>query len=392
MPGRRGRAGGVRGTFRIGSVLGIPVNINPSWFLLLILVVSMLATRVFPDVIGDQPAWVIWLLSFASVLVFFASLVLHELGHSVVARYFDIPVKSITLFVLGAVAQTARESRRPSHEFLMAAAGPAVSILLSGLFMVGWWVTGTGDSVLSQVCYWLWLTNFAVGIFNLIPAFPMDGGRLLRAMLWGITGNYRRSTRYAAFAGRGFAYALIGIGALVMLRVPGLFEEFSPLSGVQFLLLGVFLNMAARQGDMQSGVLEFLAGFRVSDVMLRDIPAEMSSTTVREALSGSLVGYGPSRDWLLVSDNGRFAGLASRMSLQTVPDERSDLIRVADVSIPTDRLTSVPPDETLNEVLQRMDADGMPVMMVVEDGQVSGLIHRGLVIGLMQGRREFGFG
>ena len=140
MPGRRGRAGGVRGTFRIGSVLGIPVNINPSWFLLLILVVSMLATRVFPDVIGDQPAWVIWLLSFASVL-FFASLVLHELGHSAVARYFGIPVRGITLFALGAVAQTTHETRRAGQEFLLAAAGPAVSILIAGVFMVVWLLT-----------------------------------------------------------------------------------------------------------------------------------------------------------------------------------------------------------------------------------------------------------
>lgn len=382
----------MRGTFRIGSILGIPVGINVSWFFLLILVVGSLATQVFPEIFGDQPTWVIWLLALASVLVFFASLVLHELGHSVVARYFDIPVKSITLFILGAVAQTTRESRRASHEFLMAAAGPAVSILLAGLFMVLWWLTGGGDNTLSNVLWWLWMMNFVVGIFNLIPAFPMDGGRLLRAGLWGLLGNYRRATRWASLVGRGFAFTLIGLGILVMARIPGFFQEFGPLSGVQFLLLGLFLNMAARQGDIQSGVLDFLGGYRVADVMLRDIPAESASTTVRAALDGPLAGYGAAREWLLVSDNGHFAGLAARAALQQVPDDRSGSTQVADVSIPTDRLTAVPPDEPLNEVLQRMDAYNMPVMMVVEDGQVSGLIHRGLVVGLMRGHRELGVG
>jgi Zn-dependent protease len=382
----------VRGSIRIGRILGIPIGINPSWFLLLLLVVITMATQVFPDVFGDEPAWMIWLLTLGTVLVFFASLVAHELGHSLIARYFDIPVRSITLFVLGAVAQTTRESRRASHEFLMAAAGPAVSILLAGLFMVLWFVTGQGGNTFSKICALLWSMNFVVGIFNLVPAYPMDGGRLLRAGLWALLGSYRRATRWAALVARLMAAVLIGLGVLIMLRLPGGFDEYSPLFGVQLVFLGLFINIAARQGDAQSGLLDFLSGYHVADVMLSDVPVEPAYTTVREALAGPLAGYGPAREWLFVSDEGRFAGLAARVALQAVPDDQSLFTRVGQVLIPRERLRAVAPRETLSETLQRMEAEEAPVMMVVEDGEVSGLIHRGLIMNVMNRRRGVAVG
>ena len=382
----------MRGSIRLGRILGIPVAVNPSWVLILLLVVTTLATEVFPARFADRPPWVHWLLAAGAALLFFAAMVLHELGHSVVARYFDIPVRGITLFLLGAVAQTTRETRRPAHEFLMAAAGPAVSILVAGVFMVLWFLTGRGASALAPVWEWLWLTNVVVGLFNMMPAYPMDGGRVLRAALWALLGNERRATHWSALVGQGFAFLLMGIGGLIVLRAPGGFATFHPFGGMQFILIGLFISYAARQSDIQSGLLDYLGGYRVADVMLRDVPAALATTTVREALAGPLAGYGAAREWLLASDGGRFVGLAPRSALQMLAEERRYTTRVADLLIPAERLRSVRPEEPLSEVLQRMEAEQTPVLAVVENGQVVGIVHRGQITALMRTRRSPGTG
>lgn len=376
----------MRRFIRIGRLLGIPIGVNPSWFLLLVLVVSLLATQAFPEALHDTPPWLLWLLALGGGLLFFASMVLHELAHSVMARFFGVPVRSITLFVLGAVAQTARETRRPGHEFLIAIAGPVVSILISGVFMVLWLLTGRGTTPVSLLCEWLWLANFAVGLFNMVPAFPMDGGRVLRSVLWGFSGNYRRATRWAALVGRGFALTLVGVGVLVAVQAPW-FDRLHPVSGVQFVLVGLFINVAARQSDLQSGILDLLSGYRVADAMLRDVPVLLSSATVEEALAGPMAGYGPAHEWLFVSDGEHFVGLAARAALLTIPEERRPHTTVGEALIPRERLQATSPGEPLHEVLQRMDSEETPVMVVVQDGQVTGLIHRGLLLGLMPRRR-----
>ncbi len=376
------------GSFRIGRILGIPVVVNPSWFLLLALIVFIFGDQVYPQLFRDQAAWTSWALALGTALIFFASMVLHELGHSLIARHFDIPVRSITLFVLGAVAQTTRETRGPGQEFLLAVAGPVVSFLLAGVFMVLWFVTGMGEGVATQVFVQLWLANFAVGLFNLLPAYPMDGGRVLRSALWGLLGNQRRATHWAALVGRTFGLVLATIGVLAMLRVPGIFAAMNPITGVQFLLLGLFLNYAAGQSDAHSDVLDILSRYRVADIMTRDVPAALAGTSVREALYGPLSGYGPDRDWLLVSDGDRFVGLAPRPALQSVPEERWDTARLADVALPAGQLHAAAPDELLSEVVQRMDANGVPVFVVVDGGQVVGVLHRGQIAPLMHVRRE----
>ncbi len=377
----------MRGSFRIGRILRIPVEVNPTWFLLLALVVSVLATQVFAEQFNGQPWWVQWLFALGTAVIFFFSMVLHELGHSVIARLYGIPVRSITLFALGAVAQTTRETRRPHQEFLMAVAGPVVSLLLAGAFMLVWFAAGSADSLLANVAAWLWLTNFAVGVFNLIPAYPMDGGRVLRAALWGITGSARRATRWASLVGRGFAYALMALGFLVAIQVPGILEgRINPFSGAQFILVGLFINFAARQSDIQSVMLDKLSRHRVGDIMLRDLPVVMSTSTVRDALLGPLIGYGPSREWVLVSDGTGLVGLVTRAALGSVPEEQWGAARVGDLMLPRERLQSVATSEGLDEAVQRMDADELPLLIVVEAGEVAGIVHRGQIAALVASR------
>jgi Zn-dependent protease len=377
----------VRGSFRIGAIFGIPITVNLTWFLLLAMVLTYLGTGGF----GDRPAWLSWTAAILTALLFFASLVLHELGHSVVARYLDIPVRGITLFVLGAVAQTTRESRTAGHEFLLAIAGPVVSILVGGVFMVGWLLAHDLDPLLAGVFWWLWLMNILVGLFNLLPAYPMDGGRVLRSVLWALSGNRRRATHWAALAGRGFAMVLIAAGLVIALRLVEL-EGVSLFSGVQFILLGIFLNFAAGESDLHAGVLDSLSHSRAADVMIRDVPVARATTTTAEALAGPLAGYGPTRDWLLISADDHFAGLAPRAALEAVPEERRFHTYVGDLVLPRASIGSTRPEEGLDEVLQRMDTEQTPVVVVVDGGQVTGVLHRGLVLGAWQRRRRNGRG
>lgn len=364
------------GSFRIGRIFGIPITINLTWFLLLGLVLTHLGAAGFG--FGRWSAWVTWTAAAATALLFFASLVLHELGHSLMARYLGIPVRGITLFILGAVAQTTRESRTALHEFFLAAAGPAVSILIAGVFMVGWLLTRELDTLFATVCWWLWLMNFTVGIFNLAPAYPMDGGRILRALLWALTGNRRRATHWAARTGQGIALLLVGLGLLLILGRAQQ-EEMGPLGGMQLVLLGFFLFITAGQSDIHSAVLDALSRLRAADVMIRDVPVAFATTTAAEALAGPLAGYGPRRDWLLISADERFAGLASRAALEAVPEEQRHHTHAGELVIPPTSLRAVAPDEPLDEVLQRMDTEQLPVFVVVEDGQVTGVLHRGLI-------------
>ena len=367
----------MRGTIQIGRVLGIPIGIHFTWFLPLIFVLTMLATRFYPEVLPREGAWLHWTLAAATGLIFFACVVLHELGHSVVARYFNIPVRSITLFMLGGVAQITRDAAKPLPELLMALAGPAVSILLGGVFMVLWYYGGQGANAPSTMWEWLWIMNLGVGIFNMLPAFPMDGGRVLRASLWGVTHSLARATTVAIWVTRALAWTLIGFGALSALESPLLPFQIGFAGGVQFVLIGWFLLLYAGSSLRQARVLDTLAGHTVRDVMVREVPAVYLQTTAREMLSGPLAGYGPGRDWVFVSGGDRFAGIAPRAAVERVPEDRQDSVVAADLIIPAAMLRPIAPEATLADVLHQFQDHEVRVLPVVDDGEVIGLVHEG---------------
>jgi Zn-dependent protease/CBS domain-containing protein len=367
----------MRGTIQIGRLLGIPIGVHFSWFVPLVLVLGLLATRFYPEVLPTDSAWVHWTLAALTGLLFFACIVLHELGHSVVARYFGIPVQSITLFVLGGVAQITRDAKKPGPELLMAVAGPAVSILLGGLFMGLWWFMGQGTTAASTMWEWLWIMNLALGIFNMLPAFPMDGGRVLRATLWGVTRNFRRATRMAVWVGRALAWALICLGFLWTFESRLLPFQAGPMAGVQFLLIGWFLLMYAGSSLRQTELLAELDRVPVRAVMVRDIPAVYVHTTARHLLNGAMAGYGPGRDWAFVSGDDRFAGVVSRATVERVPESEQDMRAAADLMVSVASLRPIGPDESLAEVMQRFQEQNVRVIPVVDGGEVVGLVHDG---------------
>lgn len=368
---------GVRSTIRLGRVFGIPIGIDPSWFLLLGLVVSVLAFQIYPEVHPGEELWVRLALAGVGGVLFFACIVLHELGHSAVARYYGIPVKNITLFLLGGVAQITRDAKKPLAELLMALAGPCVSILLGGVFMLVWLVSGRGTTSISVMWEWLWVMNISLGIFNLAPAFPMDGGRVLRASLWGITRNFVRATRWAVWTSRVLASALMVFGLVVALGNSRLGIGLSAPNGLWLTFIGFFLLRNANLSLKQVKLLDSLAGHRVESVMLRDLPALVGSTTVREALAGPLLGYGPQREWAFISGDGRFLGVLPRSLALSVPDEQWSTRVVRDVMIPAATLQPTTPDETLADVFQTFQEGDIHIQPVVQAGQVIGLVHEG---------------
>ena len=220
-------------SFRIGRVFGIPIEINASWG-----VIFLLLTFVLAQAFGDsQLRWPVaqrWIVAMAMTILFFMSVLTHELSHSVLARRQGIPVHGITLFIFGGVSRLSREPEGPWKEFVIAVIGPVSSLLLAAIFGGAWYALGSGDSTLEVMLFLLAWSNLSLGVFNILPGYPLDGGRVLRAAIWAITGSHQRATRVAARAGQ-------AIGAIAVLLGISIGVMIEPVNGVWIAIVGGFL-------------------------------------------------------------------------------------------------------------------------------------------------------
>lgn len=225
-------------SLRLGRIFGIPIEINISWVLVFLLLTYLLAGQ-FDDVRLRWPVAQRWTVAMITVVLIFLSVLAHELSHSVMALSKGIPVRSITLFVFGGVSRLDREPQRPFIEFMVALVGPLLSIVLAALFGGVWFLLGRGDSPVEVILLLLAWTNLSLGLFNLVPGYPLDGGRLLRAGIWGITGNRRKATRIAAGMGQAVGVAMVvgGVSLAVF---------YEPVDGVWLGIVGMFLFSMAR--------------------------------------------------------------------------------------------------------------------------------------------------
>lgn len=371
---------------RLGSLLGIPILVNPSWFLLLGLVTWLLAAQIFPSSLRDASAVTYFAMAVVSVLLFFSSIVLHELAHSVVAKAYRIPVKSITLFIFGGVAHITREAKRPGAELLMAAAGPITSLLLGFAFLGLWWVLGANDHrPIDHVLFWLALTNGALAVFNMIPAFPMDGGRVFRSLVWLISRNFYSSTLVAAWTGRGIAWLGMGAGILAVMGTNVVIAS-NPIGGVWLILIGLFLENAARQSLLQTKVVRTLERYRASDLMLPDPPVVPRDTTI-ERLARGVLDLNP-RVCYFVEDQGRLAGIISSYQMVEVPRPAWETTTAGQAMVPADRLLPVDPERLASDVLLDMENHDATHFPVVRDGRVIGVIGRDRILTVL---RQAGF-
>ena len=305
---------------------GIRIGVDYSWFFVLFLIILWLS-GFYRDVLGaDQSDSDPYLLAVASALAFFGSILLHELGHAVAASRHGIPITEITLWLFGGVARMSKDSDSPGTEFKIAAAGPAVTLVLAALCTaVGIAAAGAGAfweavrldsdadiSGLLAMVAWLAEINVLVLVFNLIPAFPLDGGRIARAIAWRVTGDRNRATRFAANLGRGFSYLLIGFG--LVLAVQGYV-----ISGIWMALIGFILGQSARGYAMQSEFSSKIGGISVADVMDSDPVAISEDTSIERAIDEYFLRY--RWPWFPVVDAGdHFRGLLVREVADGVPE------------------------------------------------------------------------
>lgn len=367
--------------FRIGSLLGIPILVSPSWFVIFGLTTWFLATRFYPEALDASTSTHI-VMALASAASFFVSIVLHELAHSIVARHFKIPVKSITLFLFGGVAQITREAARPMQELLMAAAGPLSSIALGAGFLGVWWgIGGQDDRPVDYVLIWLAIMNAILGVFNLLPAFPMDGGRVFRSLIWLVSGNHNLATGVAAWTGRGFAWTAMALGTLAVLGYD-VWAATDAAGGLWLLFIGLFLENSARNSLVQNRLVVELARYRAADLMQPDPPVVAGGQTVG-ALARGVIEINP-RVCYMVRDGDRLAGLLSGYQMRAVPEQHWDTVTAAEAMVPSAALRAAMRESLISDVLMEMEVEDLLHMPVVEDGRVVGIVARDRILGVLR--------
>jgi len=347
------------------SLRGIPVRLDPSWFLIALLLTWSLAVGVFPAWQPDETEVVYWVMGVVGALGLFASIIAHEFCHAVVARRHAFPMNGIVLFVFGGVAEMGGEPPKPRAELAMAAAGPIASIgigaLAFGLAALGggWW-----PPVVTVLSY-LGAANLVLAAFNLLPAFPLDGGRIFRAAVWRWTDDLRRATRVASRLGVAFSVLFMAIGALR-------FVAGDLLGGVWLVLIGLFLRQAAIAAYQQVLVRRALEGESVRRFMTVGPITVRPDLTLSEFLNAYVYRY--HHKLFPVQDNGRLVGAISPAQLRGVPREQWPERTVGSVAVPWTPASAVTPNTAALQALTRMRQTGHSRLLVVEDGRLAGIL------------------
>ena len=369
--------------FNLGKIFGIQFRLHYTWFIIFILVTVSLSWHYFPIVYTDWTGLIYWVIGILTSLLFFASVVAHELAHSLVARINGIPVKSITLFIFGGIAHIAREAARPGAEFKMAAAGPACSLVLGGLFGLLWLFSRGVTEPIAAMAFWLARINVILAAFNLIPGFPLDGGRVFRSLLWHFTGDYKRSTLVAVRVGQGVGYLFILGGILIMFLFPH--QWFS---GLWLAFIGWFLENAASASYRQAQWRVALHGFSASQVMTSDCPVVPLNITVSRLVQGYVFASG--RRFFLVADDGGLKGIVTLHNIKSISQQNWDVTQVKEIMTPVDKVKVAHPNQDALSILEQMDENDINQMPVVSEGRVIGLIARDNLIRFLRTRSELG--
>jgi Zn-dependent protease/CBS domain-containing protein len=354
------------GGLRLGSIFGFEVRIDYSWFVIAFLILWSFAAGVFPTRFPELEPRTHLLMGIVGAFLFFASLLAHELSHSLVARRRGIDVEGITLFVFGGMAHTSREADDPEDELVIAGVGPLCSIAIGLLFgLIGWWGGRADWSVaVTGVAEYMAFLNVLLAAFNLLPGFPLDGGRLFRAMVWKATGDRTRATRWASNGGRVLGWVLITLGGIQVLAgylVGGLWLVF----------IGWFLRTAAIASFHQHVLSNLLAHVRAADVMTARPSTVSPETSLRDLVDERLLRQ-PYQSFPVVRD-GEVLGLVTLDHVRATPREQWARTIVADVMMPASGLI-VRPSVPLAEVLQKMTSAGANRVLVARHGQLVGLI------------------
>jgi len=361
------------GAIKLFTIRGIEIRLDYSWFIIFGLVTWSLAAYQFPE---QWPIVIRGALGVVTSLAFFFSVLAHELSHSFVAQSRGIEVPRITLFIFGGAAQIAEEPKSAGDEFMIAAAGPAMSVLLAILCGLAYLLLDrAGNQPFALLFQFLALINVSLTIFNLIPGFPLDGGRVLRALLWATSRDAEGSARIAAIVGQGVAILFIGGGAA--LAVTGF-----AFNGVWLAFIGWFLLRAARQTTRRQAFMAMLAGHSARDVMSADCVFIEPEVTVIELFHSHVLRGG--RRCFPVLDGGRVAGVVTLDDIRRTPSEQWPVLTARSIMSPAERLAPIGPDTPLGKVMDTMAREGVDYFPVVEGGMFRGMVFKETLIELLR--------
>ena len=368
---------------KLGRIFGVAVGLHYSWIIIALLVTLSLRAQFGVD----YPAWDLsttWITAIITGLLFFVSILLHELSHAAVAKMRGIPVRAITLFALGGVAQIEKDAADAKSEFWMGIIGPITSIVIGvvclGLaWAFGWNLAAQAFSPPAAMFMWLGFINIALAIFNMIPGFPLDGGRVLRAVIWWVTGDANRSTRIASRVGQLVAFGFILLGIWRFFSGEGF-------GGLWIAFIGWFLLDAARASGAQVEIAERLTGVKVGDVMAQQFPIVDSNSNLQTFVQEHLLPTG--HRCFVVTEQGRPAGIITPHEVKAVDRARWPYTTAGDVMLPLEGRRTVSPERPVAEALEVMAREDVNQMPVVQQGRLAGIISRGHIVRVLQTRAE----
>lgn len=365
---------------KLGYIWGIPISLHLSWFLIFALLTWSLSTGYFPTEYPQLAGMTHVILGVVTGILFFASVLAHELGHAYLALRNKIPVKSITLFIFGGVAQIGQEPQSPGVEFRIAIAGPLVSLGLAVLFGATF-LLDQAIPYLAAPSLYLMRINLILALFNMIPGFPLDGGRVLRAIVWRFTNSFQRATQIASLSGQAVAFGFIGLG---------IFTIFSGqfFNGVWLVFIGWFLQNAAASTHAQANIQQHLRGIKVGQVMSRNC-SRVGSLIPISTLVEERVLTGGERCFF-VADNGKLEGMLTLKDISKVPQPSWRFTTTRQAMVPANRLVSVTPDTELMIALQTMDNADVAQIPVIVEGELVGVLSREQIVHYLRSRAELG--
>ncbi|MGD1716846.1 site-2 protease family protein [Dapis sp. BLCC M172] len=371
----------MNGSFRVGNLFGIPFYINSSWFLVLGLLTltygGNLATQFPQELDGILP----WILGLITALLLFSSVLAHELGHSFVAQYQGIEVKSITLFIFGGLASLDRESKTPAEAFWVAIAGPLVSLVLFGLFTainIFTAITGPVGSIIQLLAY----INLALALFNLIPGLPLDGGNILKSIVWKITNNPYKGIIFASRVGQGFGWLAIISGLIPTF----LFNSFPNFWNI---LIGLFLLQNAGRSAQYGEIQSVLADLTAVDAIVPNSPIVSENLSLREFVNEYIIGKESRKEFLVTDEAGQLLGVINVDDLKIVNTSEWPLVKVKELMKPVTKIEVVTAQTSLLEVVSLLEQKQINQLTVIsENGVLIGLIEKSSIRGLLEKKSQ----
>ena len=366
---------------RLGKIMGIPVRIHYTLWVVFVLIAWSLADGYMPRQYPGQSTVTYWTIGIASAIILFASVLVHELSHSYIAKKNGLPIARITLFFFGGVSEMTEEPQDPGLEVRMAAAGPLMSFLIAGVLGASWYlarVAGLPIVVIATVGYGA-LINAILGAFNLLPAFPLDGGRVFRGSLWGRSKNLVKSTKTATRVSEALSLLMM-LGGFVAI-ILGDFVD-----GIWIVVLGWFIKSGAETSLRQTLLVETLAGVTIGDIMSREVLTVPPEITVQQLISDYLLAR-PHEGYPVMRD-GQLLGVVTLASARAIPKDQRDTVTVAQAMVPLDRAPVFPSTISALDALQKMARARFGLALVTEGGRLLGIVSRGDLMRTIQTRQE----